>query len=798
MRSVHVSCHLYLACLLAVGCGESKPGVPTGPGGPTGSGESQTAMISAAGGGMISVDGTTLSVPPGALPADTQITMTSTTDTPPAAYAAWYSPVFRFEPDGLVFRMPVQVSFELAGSPTNPVVMWSLPAGGFENRAGAVSGAIITTQVTHFSEGFAAPAPVDGVDAGVPADSAPPRPDGSVGTCNHNGVCDSGEGAACADCTPPDDAGLPLPDGSIGTCNHNAVCDSGEDENCPDCSVPIDGGVVLPDGGGGSCNHNAVCDPGEDPACPDCAHGGCNFNAVCDAGEDPACPDCGIPTDGGVPLPDGNVPLPDGASGTCDHDAVCDPGEDPACPDCAHGGCNFNALCDPGEDPACPDCGAPSDGGVGLPDGGGGSCNDNAVCDPGEDPACPDCAHGGCNFNALCDPGEDPGCPDCGAPSDGGVPLPDGNVPLPDGASGTCDHDALCDPGEDPACPDCVRGGCNFNAVCDPGEDPGCPDCGAPSDGGVPLPDGSVPLPDGASGTCNHDAVCDPGEDPACADCLGGIQAGPGFHLLGAYGAGGSEAVREIDPVTGASTAVGSFGGLFGWGGQFRVAADNAHAYALGDDSSFSPRLWTLDLATGSSTSIAVSPGLWLGGVTDLGQVIVAWWDGTTERVSRLDPQTGASTAIGTLAGLWGWSGQMAFDRSRNTLYAIGQPSMMSSDSNLYVLDVATGTSSSVPTSHAYTLGGVTADGMVIASYWNGSSQRVVAIDPGTGGATDLGALGLVSWYGSLTYDAGAHTAYAFGYPSVQSSTVSLYWLDMRSGIAGSIPVGQQFYAGRY
>ena len=155
--------------------------------GPTGTGKSAMMMITAAAGGTVTLEGTTLSVPPGALAANTQITITSTTSAPPATFTSWSSPVFKFEPDGLTFSAPVSVTMTFTGSPVMPAVQWSTPSGGFENRGGSVEGDLITASVTHFSQGFVAGTVHTGGPDGGPSDGG-----SSDGGSHDGGATDGG------------------------------------------------------------------------------------------------------------------------------------------------------------------------------------------------------------------------------------------------------------------------------------------------------------------------------------------------------------------------------------------------------------------------------------------------------------------------------------------------------------------------------------------------------------------------------------------------------------------------------
>lgn len=134
---------------------------------PTGTGEKISVKIDNATGGKVELpNGTSLDVPPGALPpgVDT-ITITSSPDPAPADYAA-ASPVYVFGPDGTVFLKPVKVSMPVtvkAGeSVSDLTVFWSrISSDGFDMVpsellpiGGSSSEFLAVGEVTHFSLGF--------------------------------------------------------------------------------------------------------------------------------------------------------------------------------------------------------------------------------------------------------------------------------------------------------------------------------------------------------------------------------------------------------------------------------------------------------------------------------------------------------------------------------------------------------------------------------------------------------------------------------------------------------------------
>jgi hypothetical protein len=231
-----------ISVLVAAGCGDNKLHNPRG------TGNSTTTMVAAATGGMVTLEGTTLVVPPGALPADTAITITSTTGSPPAMFKTWSSPVFEFAPDGLAFLMPVTVTLTFSGSPSSPAVYWSSATTGLENLGGSVEGNLISTSVMHFSQGFVAEASALGdadggvvaIDAQIPDggdDAAVPLPpsDGGVPPTDDGGV------------PPTDDGGVPpSDDGGVAPSDDGGVAPSDDGGVAPPPPPPDDGGVAPP------------------------------------------------------------------------------------------------------------------------------------------------------------------------------------------------------------------------------------------------------------------------------------------------------------------------------------------------------------------------------------------------------------------------------------------------------------------------------------------------------------------------------------------------------------------------
>jgi len=152
--------------LLVAACGGGD-----GKGGPKGTGAT-TQMEIGPNGGTITLEGATLAVLPGALTSSVTIEITSTTEEP-AGLDTWYSPVYRFGPDGTTFAIPALVTLEFAGSPSMPAVAWSSAGDAFSLIDGSHTATAVTAGVSHFSAGVVAnrkgSVTPDGATTDVPA-----------------------------------------------------------------------------------------------------------------------------------------------------------------------------------------------------------------------------------------------------------------------------------------------------------------------------------------------------------------------------------------------------------------------------------------------------------------------------------------------------------------------------------------------------------------------------------------------------------------------------------------------------
>ena len=150
MRAAVVS--MVMSAVVIVSCG--APGL-IGEANPTGTGATTHKSLDSTG-GVVEISGAILTVPVGAIAAGTTFTVTSTTAAAPSEFSA-FSPVYKFEPEGLVFEKPVRVELKptVAGG-RHLVVFWTKrgSATEFEALASSVDGAIVSAEVTHFSSGF--------------------------------------------------------------------------------------------------------------------------------------------------------------------------------------------------------------------------------------------------------------------------------------------------------------------------------------------------------------------------------------------------------------------------------------------------------------------------------------------------------------------------------------------------------------------------------------------------------------------------------------------------------------------
>ena len=169
---------------IGVGSGSTATGT-------SGGGKSGSQVISSAG-GTVTQNGVTVSVPPGAVPSDTVVTIS--TVSPPAGYTL-VSAAYQFGPSGTTFAKPVTVTIPLTSAQPGAHLFWSNASGGFDDLGGTVSGMTLTASVSHFSIGFGAVPAGDG--GGTDASSgATSGVGGQAGTSSATGTSGMTGGAA--------------------------------------------------------------------------------------------------------------------------------------------------------------------------------------------------------------------------------------------------------------------------------------------------------------------------------------------------------------------------------------------------------------------------------------------------------------------------------------------------------------------------------------------------------------------------------------------------------------------------
>jgi hypothetical protein len=115
-----------------------------------GTGATTQQTIGAAG-GTISLEMFTLTIPAGALAADTVITLRSLPTAAPAPFFQT-SPFYQMTPAGLTFNAPVTATFTFLGTPPSSDIYWSLPSSTqLEARTTTTNGNSLSTTNTHFS-----------------------------------------------------------------------------------------------------------------------------------------------------------------------------------------------------------------------------------------------------------------------------------------------------------------------------------------------------------------------------------------------------------------------------------------------------------------------------------------------------------------------------------------------------------------------------------------------------------------------------------------------------------------------
>ena len=145
-----------------------KPADADGPGADGVASKSASKIIDQTG-GSVSLDGASVTIPPGALSKKQTITIEITGDSPPTGYTL-FSSVYRFTPAGLTFLKPISVTLPFKGDAKVATMFMSRPQAvvGYERLGGTAAGTTLTASVSHFSKGFIA----DGVEYTDPPDKS--------------------------------------------------------------------------------------------------------------------------------------------------------------------------------------------------------------------------------------------------------------------------------------------------------------------------------------------------------------------------------------------------------------------------------------------------------------------------------------------------------------------------------------------------------------------------------------------------------------------------------------------------
>jgi hypothetical protein len=105
-------------------------------------------------GGVITVEGATVTIPKGSLANGVDVTITASDDPPPDGFIA-LSRVIKCEPSGTVFAQPVTMKMKFVADGLASTMFWS--TGGdptFKDVGGVATNGTMSATVTHFSSGF--------------------------------------------------------------------------------------------------------------------------------------------------------------------------------------------------------------------------------------------------------------------------------------------------------------------------------------------------------------------------------------------------------------------------------------------------------------------------------------------------------------------------------------------------------------------------------------------------------------------------------------------------------------------
>lgn len=134
-------------------------------------------------GATINLESMRLEIPEGALGTSTMLTVTSSTEAPPAGLRT-LAPIYRFGPEGTTFREPIAVSFALPTVGTRPRIYWTAPGGStFEATGTWLRDGRLYARVSHFSAGTCVDTMSSALHCGVCDNACQPGQTCLAGTC---------------------------------------------------------------------------------------------------------------------------------------------------------------------------------------------------------------------------------------------------------------------------------------------------------------------------------------------------------------------------------------------------------------------------------------------------------------------------------------------------------------------------------------------------------------------------------------------------------------------------------------
>lgn len=209
---------------------------------------SVTVTVGQEGGDVAGPAGVGLSIPPGALDEDVEITVSVTTSGYEALPAVSEGAVFSFEPHGLTFNVPVTISIPHTGVPDEIAMYTSSLGSGWSKIEASKEATVLRTQVEHFSFFFNG-REVCGLyrqECCVGSDGSDGACAGDALTCIDNRCLECGfEGEPCCEtsCHPIMQDGLTLSCSGDGSCQYPYP-----DAGIADAGAGVsDASIVLPD-----------------------------------------------------------------------------------------------------------------------------------------------------------------------------------------------------------------------------------------------------------------------------------------------------------------------------------------------------------------------------------------------------------------------------------------------------------------------------------------------------------------------------------------------------------------------